>query len=275
MALETKSLTLSYGNEAIIDQLSLKIPKSKITVLIGSNGCGKSTLLRSLARLLKPQSGSIILDGYEMTKLSTKEIAKRLAILPQGPVAPEGLTVLQLVKQGRYPYQNWLKQWSEEDEQMVYRALEATQMKDLAERSVDSLSGGQRQRAWIAMTLAQGTDTILLDEPTTYLDMTHQVEILDLLFELNENEQRTIVMVLHDLNLACRYADHIVAVRNKSIYAEGKPEEIVTKEMIRSVFGMECEIGVDPLFGTPLCIPHGKGRLVKGEKKHVTLVGTT
>ncbi|WP_134704883.1 ABC transporter ATP-binding protein [Ammoniphilus sp. YIM 78166] len=273
MALETKGLTLSYGNEIIIDQLGLEIPKSKITVFIGSNGCGKSTLLRSLARLLKPQSGSIILDGYAMTQLSTKEIAQRLAILPQGPVAPEGLTVLQLVKQGRYPYQSWLKQWSEEDEQMVYRALEATQMKSLAERPVDSLSGGQRQRAWIAMTLAQGTDTILLDEPTTYLDMTHQIEILDLLFELNEKEKRTIVMVLHDLNLACRYADHIVAVRDKGIFAEGKPEEIVSKEMIRSVFGMECEITVDPLFGTPLCIPHGKGRMVKGAKTHAALVG--
>lgn len=273
MALETKGLTLSYGNEIIIDQLGLEIPKSKITVFIGSNGCGKSTLLRSLARLLKPQSGSIILDGYAMTQLSTKEVAQRLAILPQGPVAPEGLTVLQLVKQGRYPYQSWLKQWSEEDERMVHRALEATQMKNLAERPVDSLSGGQRQRAWIAMTLAQGTDTILLDEPTTYLDMTHQIEILDLLFELNEKEKRTIVMVLHDLNLACRYADHIVAVRDKGIFAEGKPEEIVSKEMIRSVFGMECEITVDPLFGTPLCIPHGKGRMVKGAKERDALVG--
>jgi len=274
-ALETKFLTLSYGSDLIIDQLNLAIPKEKITVLIGSNGCGKSTLLRSLARLLKPQSGSIILDGYEMTKLPTKEIAKKLAILPQGPTAPEGLTVLQLVKQGRYPYQNWLKQWSEEDEQMVYRALEATQMKSLAERPIDSLSGGQRQRAWIAMTLAQGTDTILLDEPTTYLDMSHQVEILDLLFGLNRTEKRTIVMVLHDLNLACRYADQIIAVQNKSIFAQGKPEDIVSKEMIRAVFGMECEIAVDPLFGTPLCIPYGKGRYVKGTTRHATPVETT
>ncbi|MBP1933809.1 ABC transporter ATP-binding protein [Ammoniphilus resinae] len=262
-ALETKSLILSYGNDIIIDQLNLVIPKGKITVFIGSNGCGKSTLLRSLARLLKPQSGSILLNGYEMSKHPTKEIAKKLAILPQGPTAPEGLTVLQLVKQGRYPHQNWLKQWSKEDEQMVYHALEATKMKSLAERPVDSLSGGQRQRAWIAMTLAQGTDTILLDEPTTYLDMSHQVEILDLLFDLNRTEKRTIVMVLHDLNLACRYADQIVAVQNKSIIAQGKPEDIVSKEMIRAVFGMECEITVDPLFGTPLCIPYGKGRYVK------------
>ncbi len=262
-ALETRSLTLSYGNEIIIDQLNLSIPKEKITVFIGSNGCGKSTLLRSLARLLKPEQGAIVLDGQEMSKLSSKEIAKKLAILPQGPVAPEGLTVLQLVKQGRYPYQSWLKQWSEEDESMVYHALDATQMRRFSERPVDALSGGQRQRAWIAMTLAQGTETILLDEPTTYLDMTHQVEILDLLFELNETEKRTIVMVLHDLNLACRYAHHIVAVQNKGIYAQGKPEDIINEEMIRTVFGMECKITTDPIFGTPMCIPYGKGRMVK------------
>lgn len=263
-ALETKSLTLSYGDDIIIDQLNLVIPKGKITVFIGSNGCGKSTLLRSLARLLKPASGSVILDGYEMANLSSKEIAKRLAILPQGPIAPEGLTVLQLVKQGRYPYQNWFKQWSEEDEKAVYQALEVTKMKGFMDRPVDSLSGGQRQRAWISMTLAQGTEIILLDEPTTYLDLTHQVEILDLLFELNEKEKRTIVMVLHDLNLACRYAHHIVAVQNKSIFSQGKPEEIIDKDLIQSVFGMECQIATDPLFGTPMCIPYGKGRKISG-----------
>ncbi|RXT05241.1 ABC transporter ATP-binding protein [Ammoniphilus sp. CFH 90114] len=272
-AMETKALTLAYEKEVIIDQLHLKIPKGKITVFIGSNGCGKSTLLRSLARLLKPQTGSIILDGNEISKLATKEIAKKLAILPQGPIAPEGLTVLQLVKQGRYPYQSWLKQWSEEDETMVYRALEATQMKSFAERPVDSLSGGQRQRAWIAMTLAQGTETILLDEPTTYLDLTHQIEILDLLFELNEKEQRTIVMVLHDLNLACRYAHHIVAIQNRSVFAQGKPEEVVNADMIQSVFGMQCEITVDPLFGTPMCIPHGRGRVVKPLNHKVSVIG--
>ncbi|MGC5326130.1 ABC transporter ATP-binding protein [Brevibacillus sp. SYSU BS000544] len=261
-ALETKTLTLSYGQDIIIDQLDLMIPKEKITVFIGSNGCGKSTLLRSLARLLKPDSGTIILDGYEMTHLSSKEIAKKLAILPQGPIAPEGLTVLQLVKQGRYPYQNWFKQWSEEDEKAVMDALRATKMIELAERPVDSLSGGQRQRAWIAMTLAQGTDTILLDEPTTYLDLTHQVEILDLLFELNEKEKRTIVMVLHDLNLACRYAHHIVAVQNKRIFAQGAPEKVISEELIQAVFGMDCKIAFDPLFGTPMCIPYGKGRKV-------------
>lgn len=266
-ALETKSLTLAYGDTIIIDKLDLHIPKGEITVFIGSNGCGKSTLLRSLARLLKPQSGSILIDGEMVSSLPTKEVAKRLAILPQGPIAPEGLTVLQLVKQGRYPYQKWYRQWSEEDERVIHHALQATGMEDLSDRLVDSLSGGQRQRAWIAMTLAQDTDIILLDEPTTYLDMTHQIEILDLLFELNEREGRTIVMVLHDLNLACRYAHHLVAVKDKKVYAHGKPEEVMNPDLVRDVFSMDCKIMTDPLFGTPMCIPHGKGRQVAGEVK--------
>jgi iron complex transport system ATP-binding protein len=261
-SLETDALTLSYGDSIIIEDLDLKIPKGEITVFIGGNGCGKSTLLRSLARLLKPQQGSVLLEGDAIAKLPTREVAKKLAILPQGPVAPEGLTVLQLVKQGRYPYQNWFKQWTEEDEKMVNSALNATGMAEFAERHVDSLSGGQRQRAWIAMTLAQETDIILLDEPTTYLDMTHQIEILDLLFELNETEQRTIIMVLHDLNLACRYAHHIIAIKDRRIYAEGKPEHVINCNLVRDVFEMNCEVTVDPLFGTPLCIPHGKGRCI-------------
>lgn len=258
--LETRNLNLTYGSENIIEGLNLSIPKGKITVLIGSNGCGKSTLLRAMARLLKPSHGEIILDGKHIAEIPTKEIAKNLSILPQGPIAPEGLTVFQLVKQGRYPYQNWLKSWSEEDERYVNEALAVTKTTELAETAVDSLSGGQRQRAWIAMTLAQGTQTILLDEPTTYLDMAHQVDILDLLFELNEREQRTIVMVLHDLNLACRYAHHLVAIKNKSVFAQGKPEDVINSELVRHVFGMECEIIGDPFFGTPMCIPKGKGR---------------
>ncbi|HYK72842.1 MAG TPA: ABC transporter ATP-binding protein [Pseudoneobacillus sp.] len=261
-AIETKSLSLSYGEALIIDELNLKIPKGEITVFIGGNGCGKSTLLRSIARLLKPVSGSILLEGAAIAKQSTKEIAKRMAILPQSPSAPEGLTVLQLVKQGRYPYQSWLKQWSEDDEKKVKDALKATGLEELQERAVDSLSGGQRQRAWIAMTLAQDTDIILLDEPTTYLDMAHQIEILDLLFELNENEKRTIVMVLHDLNLACRYAHNIVAIKDKRIYAQGNPELIINDQLVKDVFGMDCQVTVDPLFGTPLCIPFGKGRYI-------------
>ncbi|TFE23761.1 ABC transporter ATP-binding protein [Cohnella luojiensis] len=258
--IQANNLTLSYGKKPVFSNLDLLIPEGKITVFIGSNGCGKSTLLRSLARLLKPQEGSIVLDGSDIAKLSSKEVARRLAILPQGPIAPEGLSVQQLVKQGRYPYQSFLQQWSLEDEKMVKKALEVTRMDELSNRSVDSLSGGQRQRAWIAMTLAQNTATILLDEPTTYLDMTHQIEILDLLFDLNEQENRTIVMVLHDINLACRYAHHIVAVKDGDIYAQGEPEMIVNDHFIREVFDMECQVTADPIFGTPLCIPYGKGR---------------
>lgn len=260
--LQTKDLTLSYGERTIIDELNIDIPKGEISVFIGGNGCGKSTLLRSIARLLKPKQGSVLLDGEAISRLSTKEVARKMAILPQSPTAPEGLTVLQLVKQGRYPHQTWLKQWSHKDEEIVQDALKATKMEELQHRKVDELSGGQRQRAWIALTLAQDTDIILLDEPTTYLDMTHQIEILDLLFELNEKEQRTIVMVLHDLNLACRYAHNIVAIRDKQIYAQGKPEDVISCELVKNVFDMDCQVSQDPLFGTPLCIPFGKGRCI-------------
>lgn len=268
--IRTNELTLSYGEKIIIDELDLAIPKGEISVFIGGNGCGKSTLLRSIARLLKPKEGSVLLEGKSIAKLSTKAVAKKLAILPQSPTAPEGLSVLQLVKQGRFPHQSWLKQWSDEDEAIVNRALEATRMVELQDRPVDELSGGQRQRAWIAMTLAQDTDIILLDEPTTYLDMTHQIEILDLLFELNETENRTIVMVLHDLNLACRYAHNIVAIRDQKVYKQGKPEEVVNCKLVQDVFDMQCQVLTDPLFGTPLCIPHGRGRcILKSEKLHV------
>lgn len=258
--METKQLTLSYGDHIIFKELSMSIPKGKITVFIGSNGCGKSTLLRSMARLLKPSSGAVLLDGQEIAKKPTKELAKQLAILPQGPIAPEGLSVLQLVKQGRYPYQNWLQQWSKEDEAMVVRALKVTQLQSFADRSVDSLSGGQRQRAWIAMTLAQGTPAILLDEPTTYLDLSHQIEVLDLLHELNEEEGRTIVMVLHDINLACRYAHHIVAVNQGRVWAEGCPGDVVNEQLIQEVFNLQCSVIEDPLFGTPMVVPYGRGK---------------
>lgn len=260
--LQTKDLTLAYGERTIIDQMDLDIPKGEITVFIGGNGCGKSTLLRSIARLLKPKEGSVLLDGESISRLSTKEVARKMAILPQTPVSPEGLTVLQLVKQGRYPHQSWLKQWSRKDEEIVEDALRATGMEEFRNRKVDELSGGQRQRAWIALTLAQDTDIILLDEPTTYLDMTHQIEILDLLFELNEREGRTIVMVLHDINLACRYAHNIVAIRDREVYAQGKPEDVISCELVKNVFGMDCQVSSDPLFGTPLCIPFGKGRCI-------------
>ena len=255
--IETKQLQLNYGEKIIIEPLDLVLPKGEITVLIGANGCGKSTLLRSIARLLKPQSGSVLLNNEDITKLSAKDTAKRLAILPQQPMAPEGLTVLQLVKQGRFPYQNWRKQWSNEDQLIVEQAIAATGLTEFKDSEVDNLSGGQKQRAWIAMTLAQQTDIILLDEPTTYLDVTHQIEVLDLLYKLNREKNRTIVMVLHDINLACRYATNIIALVNKGIYAQGKPEDIFTKKLVQDVFHLNCEIIEDPIYGTPMCIPYG------------------
>lgn len=255
--IETKQLQLNYGDKIIIEPLDLTIPKGEITVLIGSNGCGKSTLLRSIARLLKPKSGSILLNDEDITILSAKETAKKLAILPQQPMAPEGLTVLQLVKQGRFPYQNWRKQWSKEDQSIVEQAIAATGLTEFKDYEIDNLSGGQRQRAWIAMTLAQQTDIILLDEPTTYLDVTHQIEVLDLLYKLNQEKNRTIVMVLHDINLACRYATNIIALVNKGIYAQGKPKDIFSVKLVQDVFQLNCEIIEDPIYGTPMCIPYG------------------
>ncbi|WP_274307194.1 ABC transporter ATP-binding protein [Solibacillus daqui] len=260
--LQTKNLTLNYGDKPVIENLDFAIPSEKITVLVGANGSGKSTLLRSLARLLKPADGEIILHEKSLQTTSSKEIAKELAILPQGPIAPEGMTVYQLVKQGRFPHQKWYQQWSKEDEDHVEKALAATHLIEMKDLPVEALSGGQRQRAWIAMTLAQSTPIILLDEPTTYLDMTHQIELLDFLFDLNRIEKRTIVMVLHDLNLACRYADHLVAVHNRTVAIEGPPEEILTEEVVQQIFSMEALITKDPFFGTPLCIPKGKGRII-------------
>lgn len=258
--LQSNALTLAYENNNIIEELDLNIPLHSITVLVGSNGCGKSTLLKSFARLLRPKQGTILLNGKDIHQQATARVAKKLSILPQSPLVPEGLTVYQLVRMGRYPHQNWLKQWSNEDELKVNEALEQTQLLSLKDRAVDSLSGGQRQRAWIAMTLAQDTDILLLDEPTTYLDLAHQIDILDLLFDLNKKQKKTIIMVLHDLNLACRYADHMIAVAQKTVYAQGRPTEILDARTVKDVFGLNCFITEDPLFGTPLCIPYGKGQ---------------
>jgi iron complex transport system ATP-binding protein len=256
--LEAKRLTLAYDNTVIISDLSLVIPVGKITALVGANGCGKSTLLRGLARLLKPKKGNVYLNGNTIAQMPSKQIAQQLGILPQSPTAPEGLTVQDLVAQGRYPYQNWLQQWSVTDEQMVEQALTITGMQEFADRPLDALSGGQRQRAWIAMTLAQNTEILLLDEPTTFLDLAHQVELLDLLYDLHLNQGRTIVMVLHDLNQACRYADYLIAMKNGQIYAQGSPEQIITETTVKDVFGLECRIISDPVSGTPMCVPMGK-----------------
>lgn len=254
-ALEAQDVQLAYDGSVIIDGINVTIPRGQVTVLVGPNGCGKSTLLRGLARLLKPQRGDVILDGQRISHLPTKEIAKKLGVLPQSPIAPEGITVRELVAQGRYPHQSFWQQWSKQDEAALAWALETTRTTELAERPVDSLSGGQRQRVWIAMTLAQQTPMLLLDEPTTYLDMAHQVEVLTLLDELNMREGRTIVMVLHDINQACRYAHHLIALRDGKVVAEGKPTEVITHDLIRDVFGLACNIVPDPVTQTPLCVP--------------------
>lgn len=256
--LNAAHLRLAYENVCIIEDLSLTIPDGKMTVLVGPNGCGKSTLLRGISRLLKPRQGSVILSGQDIWKLPTKELAKQLGILPQGPVAPEGLTVHELVAQGRYPHQSWFQQWSAEDERITREALEITNVADFADRPVDTLSGGQRQRAWIAMTLAQDSDMILLDEPTTFLDLAYQIEVLDLLHDLNIERRKTIVMVLHDLNHACRYADHIIAVQAGQITAEGFPADVMTETLVEKVFGIACRIIPDPVTGTPLVVPEGR-----------------
>lgn len=261
--LSTKNLSLAYDGARIIHDLNLAIPNGQITALVGANGCGKSTLLRGLARLLKPRSGAVYLNSTSILQLSTKQVAQQLGILPQGPVAPEGLTVRDLVAQGRYPYQNWLQQWSGEDEKIVQQALVTTNLLELAQRSLDTLSGGQRQRAWMAMTLAQDTEILLLDEPTTFLDLAHQIEVLDLLYELNQTQGRTIVMVLHDLNQACRYADYLVAVKDGRIFAAGSPTLVMTEETIREVFALECRVVPDPVMGTPMCVPIGRKRAEK------------
>ncbi|NEQ27148.1 MAG: ABC transporter ATP-binding protein [Microcoleus sp. SIO2G3] len=257
-ALTARKLSLGYSQTAIIQNLSLAIPAGKITALVGPNGCGKSTLLRGLARLLKPKHGQVCLDGADIFKLSTRSVAKRLAMLPQNPIAPEGLTVRDLVAQGRYPYQTWWQQWSDLDEKRVAEAIAKTDLSAYADHPVDQLSGGQRQRAWIAMTLAQDTEILLLDEPTTFLDLAHQMEVLELLHDLNRQEGRTIVMVLHDLNQACRYADYVVAMRRGEIYAQGKPTEVITPQVVRDVFEVDSQIFTDPISGTPMCVPIAK-----------------
>ena len=254
-SLAARDLSLAYDDRVIVDDLSLSIPAEEVTVIVGANACGKSTLLRGLARLLKPRGGAVLLDGDDIHHLPTREVATRLGILPQQPIAPEGISVVDLVARGRHPHQRWFRQWSSTDEEAVAAALAATEIADLADRSVDELSGGQRQRVWIALALAQGTGLMLLDEPTTFLDLAHQVEVLDLLAELNERERRTVVLVLHDLNLASRYAHHLVAMKDGAIVAEGPPREVITAGTVEHVFSLACQVIDDPLTGTPLVLP--------------------
>lgn len=256
--LSADAVTLAYGDRQVVADLSLDLSPGRITAIVGANGCGKSTLLRALARLLRPRDGAVLLDGRALASRPTKEIARTLGLLPQSPVAPEGIAVADLVGRGRHPHQRLLARWTAHDYEAVAAALDATGITDLADRSVDELSGGQRQRVWIAMALAQETDILLLDEPTTFLDVAHQIEVLDLLTDLNRSRGTTVVVVLHDLNLAARYADELVAVRDGRIHASGAPSDVVTDALVRDVFGLECSVIPDPLTGKPLVLPAGR-----------------
>ncbi|MER8000720.1 ABC transporter ATP-binding protein [Streptomyces sp. NPDC095613] len=271
--LRAQGLTLAYEDRTVVSDLDLAVPDGRVTVIVGPNACGKSTTLRALGRLLRPRSGSVLLDGTELAKIPTKRIARSIGLLPQSPVAPEAITVADLVSRGRQPHQRWWQQWSEEDERAVRDAMARTDVTALADRSVDELSGGQRQRVWIAMALAQETDLLLLDEPTTFLDIAHQVEVLDLVRRLNHEQGRTVVIVLHDLNQAARYADHLVAMKAGRVVAEGPPADVVTAELVREVFGLESIVVPDPVTGSPLVVPgapYGPRRAAEDEDSEDT-----
>nr|WP_313679100.1 ABC transporter ATP-binding protein [Corynebacterium stationis] len=260
-ALHVKDLSVGYGERTVLDTLNVDIKRGAVTSIVGPNGCGKSTLLRTMSRLLNPAKGEIVLDGKSIHDIPTRKLATQLGLLPQTPIAPDGIVVADLVGRGRTPHQGILGRWSQQDYDIVAEALETTGISDLAERSIDELSGGQRQRVWIAMALAQRTETLLLDEPTTYLDVKHQLDVLDLLTELNRDRGTTIVMVLHDLNLAARYSDELVAVSGGKVFAHGHPREVITKENVKSVFGIDSVIITDPVSDQPAVMPIGRHHL--------------
>ncbi|MCW5713087.1 MAG: ABC transporter ATP-binding protein [Bauldia sp.] len=255
--LAARNVTIGYDTRVISRNLSVAIPDGSFTVIVGPNACGKSTLLRSLSRLLRPAAGEVVLDGRSISSYPAKEVARRLGLLPQSSIAPDGITVADLVARGRYPHQKLLRQWSRADEAAVVSAMEATRVTPLSARVVDELSGGQRQRVWVAMVLAQETPLLLLDEPTTFLDIAHQIELLELLRALNRRDGHTIVVVLHDLNHACRYATHMIAMSAGEIVAEGRPADIVNAQLVENVFGLPCVVIDDPVSHTPLVIPRG------------------
>lgn len=256
--LEAKSLVAGYDKKVVVNGIDIKVPSNKISVIIGANGCGKSTLLKTLVRLIKPMSGDVILDGKKIKDIPSKQLAKTMGLLPQSPIIPEGVTVLDLVMRGRFPYQSFAKGLSKEDYSIVEKALDMMNIRELSDFYVDELSGGQRQRVWIAMALAQDTDILFLDEPTTYLDLQYQIEILDLLKDLNKKFGTTIVMVLHELNLTSRYADYIFALKKGDLIKEGKPKDIITPHLIEDVFNLKCEVIEDPVSNTPLIVPIGR-----------------
>ncbi|WP_419818622.1 ABC transporter ATP-binding protein [Glaciibacter flavus] len=256
--LRAEGITLGYDGRTIVDDLHLDVPDAAITAIVGPNACGKSTLVRGLGRLLKPSAGRVMLDGRDLNQIAPREVARTIAVLPQQPVAPDGVTVADLVSRGRHPHQGWFRSRSSDDDRIVAEALAATATLDLADRRVEELSGGQRQRVWIAMVLAQRSDIVLLDEPTTFLDATHQLELLDLLTDLNRDRGATIVMVLHDLNLAARYADHLVVMSAGRIVTSGSPTEVLTASTISDAFDLDSVVAVDPVAGTPLIVPIGR-----------------
>ncbi|GAA1809153.1 ABC transporter ATP-binding protein [Actinomadura chokoriensis] len=266
--LAARGVAVGYGGRTVIDGLDVEIPSGVVTTIIGPNGCGKSTLLRTLSRLLRPAAGTVVLDGADIAGLKTRDVAKKLGLLPQAPVAPEGLTVADLVARGRHPHQGWLRQWSSDDADVVERALAMTGVEDLATRPVDTLSGGQRQRVWISMILAQGTDLLLLDEPTTYLDLAYAIDVLDLVDDLHESG-RTVVMVLHDLNLATRYSDNLIVMRAGSILAQGHPRDVITAELLHEAFGLRAEVIDDPVGDRPLIVPIGRAHVREGVRAGV------
>ncbi|SDX55445.1 ABC transporter ATP-binding protein [Paenibacillus sp. CF384] len=255
---QAEQTVAGYDNKTILHGVSLSVPSNKISVIIGANACGKSTLLKTMAKLIKPESGQITLDGKALHEFSPKPLARILGILPQSPIVPEGITVADLVGRGRFPHQSWLGGWTKKDYEAVAEAMDIMKITDLGDRNIDELSGGQRQRVWIAMALAQQTDILFLDEPTTFLDITYQVEILDLLTDLNRKHGTTIVMVLHDINLSARYADYIFALREGKLVAEGKPSEVITAGLIQEVFDLDCAVIRDPVSDSPMVVPIGR-----------------
>ncbi|MFI1212825.1 ABC transporter ATP-binding protein [Streptomyces sp. NPDC020802] len=257
--LRVESATIGYDGRIISEHLSVAIPDESFTVIVGPNACGKSTLLRSLSRLLKPSAGQVVLDGADINSYRTKEVARRVGLLPQTSIAPDGITVADLVARGRYPHQGFIRQWTEDDERAVLRAMHQTSVADLSGRPVDELSGGQRQRVWVAMALAQHTDIMLLDEPTTFLDITHQIELMELFTDLHD-VGHTLVAVLHDLNQAARYGTHLIAMKDGGVVAEGPPDEVVTAELVEEVFGLRCLVVPDPVAGSPQVVPLGRER---------------